>query len=98
MLHSAVDVSSVDDDRLTRKLGRVERYVVEHALENGLQTPRANVFGSLVDRVGDVDDALNRVRVESQIHALGAQQGLGLLQQRVISLGQDSPKVVARKR
>ena len=74
-------------------LGRVEGQVFHQAFNHGVQAPRPDVLGPLVDGRGDLGDLLDRVRGERERDVLGVQQGDVLGQQSILGLGQNADEV-----
>src|SRR5690606_2185320 len=67
----AIDVAGVDRQGGAGLVGRLEGNVLEQALHDGVQPPRADILGVLVHVVGDFRDAANAVVGEDQLHEIG---------------------------
>ena len=63
-----------------------------------MEAARADVFGLLVDADGVARDRVYGVFGEFEFDALGFEQGLVLLDERVLRLGQDALEVFERER
>src|SRR5665213_3667624 len=76
----------------------LEADLVQHPFENRMQPPSPNVFSSFVHFKGKLRHLRDGLLGELELHALGLEQGRGLLDQRRLRLGQDAYKVVHRQR
>jgi hypothetical protein len=72
-------VSGVDLHVFLLQLGSFKGDFVKHALENGMQAARADVFGLLVDHYGEARQAGDGIVAEGELDPLGFQQGDVLL-------------------
>src|SRR5215475_1499486 len=76
-----VDVLGVDGHLSLAIAGPLTGLVghgLEQPFDHGLQAPRADVLGALVDVEGDLGDAPNAVGREIHLYALGSQERLVL--------------------
>eukprot|EP00982_Pelagococcus_subviridis_P013425 31251-Pelagococcus_subviridis.AAC.6 len=83
--------------RLPHPLRRRERDVLHDLLEHRVQPPRADVVHGAVHLRADVRDVRDRGVRERQVHALGLEQRLLLLDHVRLRLGEDAEEVLFRE-
>src|SRR5262249_7713885 len=71
-------------DLLLAALGHVEQHVFEQGRDHCVQAPRADVLHLLVHPHGDLRDFVDGLVVERELDAVGGEQRLVLLDQRVL--------------
>src|SRR3712207_7552696 len=69
LFRSPLHVRRVDRHFLSRHLGRFERQLVEQALEDRVQAPRADVLRLLVDERGIARDLRDRDRKSTRLNS-----------------------------
>src|SRR5947209_6406949 len=87
------DVSGVNLHVLFLQVRRFERDFVEHFLEDGVQTPGADVFGLLVHAGGEARDGGYGCVGNVELDAFGIQQRDVLLDERILRLRQNADEI-----
>jgi len=93
-----LDVGAVDDHVLVAHLRGVEGELVEQAFEDGVEAPRADVLGAIVDRLGHGRDLVDGLVAHLDLESLGFEQRRVLADERVLRFGEDAHHVLARER
>ena len=93
-----IDVGRIDDDVLIRELRCAEADVFEDLLEQGVQAASTDVLGLLIDLTGELCDAADGIGLEGKRDAFRREQGLVLLDQGVLRLGQDALEILLAQR
>src|SRR5207244_7847429 len=93
-----LDVSGVDAHGLLLEIRSFERDLIQKLFHDGMQAPRADILGLLVDRCRQLRDFLQRIIRKRQLDALGLEQGRVLLYQRALRLLQNADEVLDRER
>src|SRR5579862_6354954 len=87
------DVDGIDFYGFFLEVGAVEGNVFEKFFENGVEAAGANVFGAFIDAGREGGDLFEGVGSEGQADAFGVQQGLILLGERVLGLGENADEI-----
>ena len=93
-----LDVCGVDGDLLAAHVAGVERQLVEQALEDRVQAPRADVLGLLVHDRGEARHLADRVLAERQGDAFRAKESGVLDGERVLWLPEDADEIILGER
>src|SRR5882724_7601296 len=70
----ALDVLAVDEDMGTVPVGGIEGHGLQQPLHDGVQAPRADVLGALIDLESHLGEALHAGPGEFEVHAFGGEQ------------------------
>src|SRR5215510_4303977 len=97
LAQARVNVTGVDRQLLAGQVGSVERDLVQELLHDRVEAPGPDVLGRRVHPHGDLGERVDRIRRESQCHALRAQQLDVLPDQRVPGFRQDADEILARQ-
>ena len=84
--------------RALHQVRRLEADFVEHPFHDGVQPPRTDVFGRLVDLKGELGHFAQGFRRKLEPQAFGFEQRRRLLHQRGLGLGQDADEVAHGQR
>src|SRR5947209_9853746 len=87
------DVGGINLHRLFLQLRRLKGNFVQYFFEDGVQPPRADIFGVLVHRGGKPRQRGDGVLRDAELDALGLQQSGVLLDEGVLGLGENADEI-----
>src|SRR5687767_11817217 len=93
-----IDVGRIDHDSLAAAIGSFERHGLEQPLENGVQSPRADVLAAIVDLIRNLGEPPHAARLETDLESLGCEQAAVLLRQRGARLREDAHELLDAER